>query len=114
MSIITQISETEYSIKWLNLAKEIVLKNIDKDKYAVFLFGSMVRDPEKAYDMDIGILGNEKVPFELIEDIKDDLDESIVPYRYDITDFKDSDETFRKFAFREIKIWNKPDYIELR
>lgn len=110
----TQIPEIEYYNKWLELAKDIVLKNIDKDKYAVFLYGSMVTDPLKAYDMDIGILGNEKVSFDMMENIKEGLDESAVPFRYDIVDFIYADEEFKSFALKEIKIWNKPDYIELK
>lgn len=74
----------------------------------------MVRDPEKAYDMDIGISGNEKVSFELIEDIKDDLDESIVPYRHNITDFYNADKEFRKFALSNIQIWNESDLVEIK
>ncbi len=109
-----QKTEIEYYTKWLNIAREVVLKKIDKSKYAVFLYGSMVNDPLNAYDMDIGIFGSEKVPFETIEDIKDGLDESIVPFRYDIVDFKDTDEEFRNFAYENIKIWNKPDYIALK
>lgn len=114
MKTSNQNKDIDYSDKWLNIARETVLKNIDVKKYAVFLFGSMVKDPLKAYDMDIGILGVEKVPFEITENIKDALDESIVPYRYDIVDFKDSKESFRKSAFKDIKIWNKPDYIKLK
>lgn len=114
MAVNTQISDIEYYNKWLNIAREIVLKNIDKNKYAAFLYGSMVNDPMNAYDMDIGLLGLEKVSFDIIENIKDELDESIVPFRYDIVDFKFSDAKFKKFALKEIKIWNKPDYIELK
>lgn len=110
----TQKNEIEYYEKWLSIAREIVLKNIDKDKYAAFLYGSMVSDPLKAYDMDIGIYGSDKVPFEVVENIKDELDESIVPFRYDIVDFKNADESFKKFALKDIKIWNKPDYIKLK
>ncbi len=109
-----QKTEIEYYTKWLNLAREIVLRNIDKSKYAVFLYGSMVSNPLNAYDMDIGIMGKENISFETIEDIKEELDNSIVPFRYDIVDFKDTDEEFKKFAYREIEIWNKPDYIELK
>lgn len=55
-----------------------------------------------------------KVSFDTIENIKEGLDESIVPFRYDIIDFIDADEEFKKYALREIRIWNKPDYIELK
>lgn len=110
----THLTDIEYYNKWLNLAREIVLSKIDIDKYAVFLYGSMVNDPLKAYDMDIGIIGKEKVSFDTIENIKEGLDESIVPFRYDIIDFIDADEEFKKYALMEIRIWNKPDYIELK
>lgn len=114
MDLSTQTQKLEYYNKWLGIAKEIVLKNIDKNKYAAFLYGSMVYDPMNAYDMDIGILGSEKVPDESIRNIKDELEESIVPFRFDLTDFKDTDDEFRKFALEDIKVWNQPDSIKLR
>ncbi|MBZ0202194.1 MAG: hypothetical protein IT281_05310 [Ignavibacteria bacterium] len=116
METSTHIPETEleYHNKWLAIAKEIVLKNTDRSKFAVFLYGSMVIEPMEAYDMDIGFLGDENVPLDSMENIREQLDESIVPFRYDLIDFKDADETFKKFALNEIEIWNKPDYIELK
>jgi hypothetical protein len=106
--------ELEYYNKWLNLAREIVLKNIDRSKYAVFLYGSMVSDPLNAYDMDIGFLGQEKLPVETRISIEEELRESIVPFRFDLVDFKDTEEQFRNIAFKEVKVWNKPDHITLR
>lgn len=105
--------ELEYYNKWLVIAREIVLKNIDRDKFAVFLYGSMVNDPLNAYDMDIGFLGDDKLPTEVKLNIESELRESIVPFRFDLVDFKDSEAGFRKFALREVKIWNKPSHIEL-
>lgn len=104
----------KYYHKWLSIAKEIVLKNIDKEKFAAFLYGSMVYDPVHAYDMDIGFLGNEKIPYKILGTVREELEESIVPFRFDLVDFKDTDAEFRKFAFQDIVIWNKPDYIELK
>lgn len=105
--------ELEYYNKWLVIAREIVLNNIDRNKFAVFLYGSMVNDPLNAYDMDIGFLGEEKLPVEARMNIEEELRESIVPFRFDLVDFKDTEAGFRKFAFREVKIWNKPNHIEL-
>jgi hypothetical protein len=74
----------------------------------------MVFDPLNAYDMDIGIMGETNVPRDVFTHISEELEESIVPFRFDLVDFKGTDETFRKFALQDVIIWNKPDYIELK
>ena len=110
----TEAVKIEYYQKWLSITREIVLKNIDTDKYAAFLYGSMVRDPLNAYDMDIGFLGETDLPGGVKKRIIEDLEESIVPFRFDLVDFRKTSEEFRKFAIGDITIWNKPNYIKLR
>lgn len=107
-------SKREYIDEWFAELKKIVLSNIDTDKYAVFLFGSAVDRGYPFGDVDIGILGKEPVSFGSISNISEQLDESRVPYRYDIRDFSKVDEKFKQSVYsRKIEIWNKPENITI-
>lgn len=106
-----QEEETE---KYVELCKEIVLSNIDKAKYAVFLFGSRARviHGEKT-DIDIGFLGDKSVPQKKLNEIKDKIDESIVPFNVDLIDFFNVNNEFKAQALKNIIVWNKPSYIKI-
>ncbi len=107
-------SRREYIDEWFTELKKIVLSNIDTDKYAVFLFGSAVDRDYPFGDVDIGILGKEAVSSRSIGEISEQLDESVVPYRYDIRDFSRVDDKFKKSVYSsKIEIWNKPSNIEI-
>ena len=103
----------KYRKKWLGELREMLFKNIDTSKYAIFLFGSAVNNLVKAHDIDIGILGNEKLPIRTESDIYYIIEESIIPMKVDIVDFAVVSDDFRKTAFSEIEIWNKPQNIIL-
>ena len=48
---------------YIDIVKQIVLKHIPKDNFAVFLFGSRADGNAKPLsDIDIGILGPEPLP----------------------------------------------------
>lgn len=107
-------SRREYIDEWFEELKKIVLSNIDKDKYAVFLFGSAIDRNHSFGDVDIGILGKEEVPLRKLADISFALEESVVPFRYDLIDFSDVDQKFKDKVFsHKIEIWNKPKNIEI-
>jgi predicted nucleotidyltransferase len=107
-------SRREYIDEWFEELKRIVLSNIDKDKYAVFLFGSAVNRDYPFGDVDIGILGKEEVPNSSFSKIIEMIDESRIPYRYDIRDFLRVDEKFKKSVYSgKIEIWNQPQNIHI-
>ena len=73
---------------YIDIVKQIVLKHIPKDNFAVFLFGSRsVGNAKPLSDIDIGILGLEPLPTIIKVDLESDLEESIVPYKIDLIDF---------------------------
>ena len=82
---------------YIDIVKQIVLKHIPKDNFAVFLFGSRaVGNAKPLSDIDIGILGTEPLPTLIKEDLESDLEESIVPYKIDLIDFYKVDKYFKK------------------
>lgn len=94
-------------VDYLELTKEIILKHIDCKKFKVFLFGSRACGNEKFYsDIDIGILGKEKLNSVVIANIENELEESIVPYNVDIVDFSKVDKDFKRYALEKIIKWN--------
>ena len=94
--------------KYLELVKKIILENIPKDEFDVFLFGSRADGTNYfASDIDIGVKGSDLLDKKIIYKIKDKIDESMVPFKVDIIDFNDVNETFKKEALKDIEIWNK-------
>ena len=99
---------------YIDIVKQIVLKHIPKDNFAVFLFGSRaVGNAKPLSDIDIGILGLEPLPTIIKVDLESDLEESIVPYKIDLIDFYKVDKDFKKEALNTIQIWNCPKNISL-
>jgi len=99
---------------YIDIVKQIVLKHIPRDNFAVFLFGSRaVGNAKPLSDIDIGILGSEPLPTIIKVDLESDLEESIVPYKIDLIDFYQVDKDFKKEALNTIQIWNCPKNISL-
>lgn len=99
----------KYISKWISIAKDIFLKNLDTDKFFIFIFGSRSTENfSHSSDLDIGILGEAPVERKQIIKIKHELEESIVPFHIDIVDFHSVDENFKQTALQDIIVWNKP------
>lgn len=62
----------------------------------VWAFGSRVRRTARpASDLDIAILGDEPLSFELLAALRHDLSESNVPYKVDVIDWATTSPEFR-------------------
>lgn len=100
--------------KYIELCKKTVLENIDTSQYAVFLFGSRARaNHGVSTDIDIGIIGEHKLSQKEIYELKEKIDESIVPFNVDLVDFYNVEADFKKVALKNIIIWNKPEHINI-
>jgi predicted nucleotidyltransferase len=99
---------------YIDIVKQIVLKHIPTDNFAVFLFGSRaVGNNKPLSDIDVGILGLEPLPMLIKADLETALEESIVPYKIDLIDFYQVDKAFKKEALSTIQLWNCPKNIVL-
>ena len=99
--------------KYVEIAREIVLKNIEKDRYYVFLFGSRA---SKFFnfdsDIDIGIIGEQPLG-ELYYKIINELENSIIPYKTEIVDFSLVSEEFKNMVLKgRICVWNQGKYFK--
>ena len=100
--------------KYLHQLKDLVLNIVDKDRYAVFLFGSRALGKRgKVVDVDIGLLGEKSVPLELLGELHEVVEASIIPLKVDFVDFSSVDEKFKRIALSDIEIWNQPPTIKI-
>ena len=85
----------------------IVGKYLDLSSYRVFFFGSRVKEDnfEKS-DIDIGIEGSEKIPTKIKLSIEEEIEEIPTLYKFDIIDFKDVSENFKKEALKNVEYVN--------
>lgn len=86
---------------------EIVSRHLDIRKYKVFYFGSRVNGTNRERsDVDIGIEGNEIVPYDKLHQILNDIDNIRTLYKIDFVDFKDCSEAFVDLAKKKVEYIN--------
>jgi len=83
---------------------KIIGKHLDLNEYKVFFFGSRVREENfPRADIDIGILGKKPVPAEIKFKIEEELEELPTLYKFDLVDFAEVSEDFKKEALKSIE-----------
>jgi type I restriction enzyme S subunit len=99
---------------YIKLLRDLILNRIDKEKYAVFIFGGRARGRTgKAVDIDIGLLGNAPMGIDRLAELYNAIEESSIPYKVDLVDFYVVDPQFRNIALSDILIWNQPPTIKI-
>jgi len=90
----------------LEEVKRIVLKGLRGQRAKVCLFGSRARgDAARFSDIDVGVLPLEPLPPGLLSAIREELEESNVPFRVDLVDLSDAGSTFREQVEKEGQLW---------
>jgi len=83
---------------------EIVGKYLSLEDYDVFFFGSRVKgDSTSRSDIDIGIRGPKEVPGDIKLDIKEELNKLPLLYKFDVVDFKELSESFKKHTLNNVE-----------
>ena len=104
---------TDYEEKYLKMLKEIILSQVDTEKVMVFVFGSRASTKYSSRaDVDIGLLTDGKLPYNLFHKIRNAVDESIIPWEIDLVDFTRVTKSFKEAALKDILIWNKPKVMK--
>jgi hypothetical protein len=81
--------------------RAVVERHLDASRYELFLFGSEgAGTATRGSDIDIGILGAEPVPGRAMERIRQELDGLRTLRRFDVVDFCNVDESFRRSALK--------------
>jgi len=85
--------------KITKLLRKIVYRYLPDDSYKAFIFGSRATGKNRKFsDLDLGINGPRSLtPKEYIS-IKNELEDSDIPYRVDLVDFAKVNNKFKKIS----------------
>lgn len=90
----------EESFKFI---RDTIYKYLPKEEYEVFVYGSRADGTaQKWSDIDVGIRGKKEAPSPLLENIREELEGSSMPYKVDVVDFAKVSDKFRRFALKEV------------
>ena len=109
------MTSADWEAEAFALCQRILYQHLDTSQYGVFLFGSRARGTARRNsDIDIGIIGKQPLPWLLIEDIQEIMEESDLLYEVDLVDFSQlNDPAFKRFALNNIVWWNQPAGISV-
>jgi hypothetical protein len=83
--------------------KKILEKHLTYNE-KVFIFGSSVEN-EKFGDVDLAIVSEQIVDEKVMRHIREDLEESTLPYKFDLVDINQTNDSFRTRVLNGPKIW---------
>lgn len=90
--------------------KKIIFKYLPPREYQIFLFGSRaIGNHNPKSDYDVGILGKEPIPEQIIPAIEEELENSDIIYKVDVVDFNHVSPRFKELALKNIKLWTKTE-----
>lgn len=89
--------------KYIRKIKKI-LENHLEEKDRVFVFGSSV-EGEKFADVDLAVVSDRENLDKTLMRIREDLEESNLPYKFDVINFNQAKESFRNRVIESPKIW---------
>jgi len=82
----------------------IISKRLDIKSSRLFFFGSRgAAQGSDRSDIDIGIEGDNKIPYEVMYEIREDLENLPILYKLEIVDFKKVSPDFKKVALQNIE-----------
>jgi len=104
-NLFKNINESLYQ-KSETFLKQLLKKQLPENSH-YFLFGSRAKGTaSEMADIDIGILAELAIPKQIINNINEEIEESFVPYKVDLIDFKVASEAFTQQALKKVKPWN--------
>ena len=95
--------------KYLDQARELVLKATADLNCTIFLFGSRARTlHRRSSDIDIGFSGLSEAMFVRTRDrLLSELEESLVPHHVDLVNIDTAPSDFRNVALKEVIVWKQ-------
>ncbi|MEZ7891409.1 MAG: nucleotidyltransferase domain-containing protein [Candidatus Wallbacteria bacterium] len=98
----------DVSDKYLKIILDILARFIPECEVRVF--GSRCKGKAKKYsDLDLAIVGKEKIDTNKIIEIKDAFEESDLPYRVDVLDWNAISENFKKIINEKYEVIQKAE-----
>jgi len=87
---VIRISENEYAT-----VRSILKKHIPNCE--VRAFGSRYKQTSKEHsDLDLAVVGDQKIPASIIDDLREDFQNSDLPWRVDVLDYRAVSNEFQK------------------
>lgn len=92
--------------RFVEMLKVLVLQAAAPYQVRVYLYGSEAKGNTRRYsDIDIGLLSAEPLPLHFMNDLKEKIDNSTIPYHVDVVDLTQVDELFRQKVLSEGILW---------
>jgi len=92
---------------YLKQARKIILRHLKDYGFQLFLFGSQsTQQAGRTSDIDVGILPMDSLPRGLLSEIREELEESHIPYPVDLVDLSRSDPEFLQRVREKGVIWS--------
>ena len=92
---------------YLEQIREVILKQLKGYRFQLYLFGShAIKRAGRASDIDVGILPIAPLPNGLLSEIREELEESHIPYPVDLVDLSRTTPEFLQHVRQEGLIWN--------
>jgi uncharacterized protein len=93
--------------KYFNKIREVIFKHLNRYTYELYLFGSQSRRKAcRTSDIDIAILPKTPLPVGLLSKIREELEESRIPYPVDLVDLSKATPVFLEKVRNEGEIWS--------
>lgn len=91
----------------LAVVRGIVLDALRPYSARVFLFGSQAVGTSRRHsDIDVAVLSDTNLPTGVLSEIRERLEDSLVPMEVDLINLAETDEPFRQRVIREGIAWN--------
>ena len=92
---------------YLKQIRRVILSRLKDYKFQLYFFGSRaIQRSGRASDIDIAILPTTPLPRGLLSEIREELEESCIPYPVDLVDLSRSNPDFVRRVKQEGVMWN--------
>lgn len=90
----------------LDEVRRVISRGLAGRREQVFLFGSWARgEASRGSDIDVAVLPSEPLPFDLLAEIQEQLENSASLYPVDLIDLSTASESFRRSVLAEGVPW---------
>ena len=92
---------------YLQVVRHILLNRLQRYDVKIYLFGSVARgEIRKASDIDVAVLSAGSLPDGVLSEIREELENSRVPYRVELIDLAKASPGFASHVQRAGILWN--------
>jgi predicted nucleotidyltransferase len=97
----------EGTSRHLKAVRRLLLNRLHRYNVKIYLFGSMARgDAGRASDIDVAILPIDRLPDSALSEIREELENSRIPYRVELVDLSKASDGFSSHVQRMGTPWN--------